>query len=430
VCRYDDIVEMLLDAGANPLALDLINSRTCLHYAAIGGRASCVELLTGDDVLVDARGGGKVILRDYIVQDLQVSQAKYIDQRSFGGLTALHFAAVSGSVETVQMLLRRGAATMVKTDGDAFIGEEYLNPGSSPLHIAVLVSNIGIAHALLQAHAELMSAAGPLTEAGRRAWEGHSRTDIRSIRNCHRRLPYHLARERGRRNLMRLVDPRISIDAALDSVRDAQQGLGAKRLSSICAQLIQKSLLSWLDTFEQEMSRKKSTAEESVPRVATHWRHATADTLLFVDTSSDSVDLDVQDDTLGRTMIRVHSENCLSKIPSYRNLRKKIHTPMNDLCLSADDQYLMKNDSLEDCCDGKDLESSENSICEAPQDTYQSGTESRECGVCLDALVQVNFHQCGHELCVPCARNLTAQDKKPPLCPFCRQQVVGFSPSH
>ncbi|WPT13214.1 Putative E3 ubiquitin-protein ligase XBOS32 [Picochlorum sp. SENEW3] len=430
---YDDIVEMLFDAGADPLALDLINSRTCLHYAAIAGRAACVDLLTRDDMLVDAKGGHKVVLRDYIVQDLQVSQAKYIDQRAFGGLTALHFATVSGNVETVQVLLRRGAATMVKTDGDAFIGEEYLNPGSSPLHIAVLVNNMSIAHALLQAHAELMSAAGPMTEAGRRAWEGHSRTDIRSIRNCHRRLSYHLARERGRRNLMRLVDPRVSIDTALDTVRDAQQGLGAKRLSSICAHVIQQSMLAWLDEFEQEVSKKKSTTEDSVPRVATHWRHATADTLMFAGTSpssADSADVDIQEDTPGRGIIRVHSENCLSKIPSYRNLRKKLHTPMNDPSLSFDDPCMMKNDSVEDCCDGKDLESSENSTCEALDSIYQSRTDSRECGVCLDALVQVNFHQCGHELCITCARNLTAQDKKPPLCPFCRQQIVGFSPSH
>jgi hypothetical protein len=102
---------------------------------------------------------------------------------------------------------------------------------------------------------------------------------------------------------------------------------------------------------------------------------------------------------------------------------------MNDPSLSFDDPCMMKNDSVEDCCDGKDLESSENSTCEALDSTYQSRTDTRECGVCLDALVQVNFHQCGHELCITCARNLTAQDKKPPLCPFCRQQIVGFSPS-
>lgn len=120
-------------------------------------------------------------------------------QRAFGGLTALHFAAVTGCLEAVQALLRAGASIMVKSggcwgrwrrdemgpcpagrdgtilalaatcsypcikralcactccpaaaDGEAYIGEDHLVPGSSPLHVAVIVQSVSIVHAILQ----------------------------------------------------------------------------------------------------------------------------------------------------------------------------------------------------------------------------------------------------------------------------------------
>ncbi len=40
-----------------------------------------------------------------------------VHQRAFGGLTALHFAAVTGCLEAVQALLRAGASIMVKSGG-------------------------------------------------------------------------------------------------------------------------------------------------------------------------------------------------------------------------------------------------------------------------------------------------------------------------
>ncbi len=40
-----------------------------------------------------------------------------------------------------------------------------------------------------------------------------------AVRNSFRKLPFHLARERGLQQLMSLVDPRIPIDVALDAAR-------------------------------------------------------------------------------------------------------------------------------------------------------------------------------------------------------------------
>jgi hypothetical protein len=56
----------------------------------------------------------------------------------------------------------------------------------------------------------------------------------------------------------------------------------------------------------------------------------------------------------------------------------------------------------------------------------EADSEDLECGVCLDAAVEVAFAACQHKLCLACARHLTQQNKKPPHCPFCRRLVVGF----
>ena len=139
---------------------------------------------------------------------MQVSSCRYVDQRAFGGLTALHFAAVTGSLEAAQALLRAGASLLVKTgegarergqrrqhmclaqaqhaqriaalpgvractsssplcnhppplcavDGEAYIGDEYLVPGSTPLHVAVMVASAPVAHAILQVRAAAAAA--------------------------------------------------------------------------------------------------------------------------------------------------------------------------------------------------------------------------------------------------------------------------------
>lgn len=131
------VAAYLLREGADPLASDFVHSRTCLHYAAVGGHADCLRLLCSDAAMVPCPEGARP-LRDVIVSDLQVGAAsqtgqpgshlggragsaaqclllewrlldrasspllnaqvqacRFIDQRAFGGLTALHFAVVS-----------------------------------------------------------------------------------------------------------------------------------------------------------------------------------------------------------------------------------------------------------------------------------------------------------------------------------------------
>ena len=268
---HTEVTAYLLAQGADPLIVDMMHARTPLHFAAIGGHAGCVKVLCADATTVVIDGHPRP-LRDVITHDLSVQSAKFIDQRSIGGLTALHFAAVSGDLDTMQALLRAGASIMVKTDSEAFIGQEYLTPGSTPLHISVIVGSLPLAHALLQAHADMMTVAGggQRDERRRRPWEGHSRSDIRSMRNASRKLPYHLARDRGWTQMMHLVDPRVPADAALDAARDTDHGIGPKNLATICSIVLQQSLLQWLDqrATEIEVEREDEQRREAAEAAA------------------------------------------------------------------------------------------------------------------------------------------------------------------
>ncbi|BDA44275.1 probable E3 ubiquitin-protein ligase XBOS33 at N-terminal half [Coccomyxa sp. Obi] len=50
-----------------------------------------------------------------------------------------------------------------------------------------------------------------------------------------------------------------------------------------------------------------------------------------------------------------------------------------------------------------------------------------DCGICLEAELDVAINGCSHKLCVDCAIRLCEINKKPPLCPFCRHFIDGFN---
>lgn len=60
--------------------------------------------------------------------------------------------------------------------------------------------------------------------AGRRGWEQDGRIDLRSVANSLRQLPYHVAWQRGFRQAAQVLNPTIAIDAALENVRELDQG--------------------------------------------------------------------------------------------------------------------------------------------------------------------------------------------------------------
>lgn len=76
---------------------------------------------------------------------------------------------------------------------------------------------------MVQAHADAMGTLGS-TRGQRRAWEGDGRIDLRSVANCNRQLPYHVAWQRGFRQAAGILNPTVAIDNALETVRELDQG--------------------------------------------------------------------------------------------------------------------------------------------------------------------------------------------------------------
>uniref|UniRef100_A0A383VQS5 RING-type domain-containing protein n=1 Tax=Tetradesmus obliquus TaxID=3088 RepID=A0A383VQS5_TETOB len=56
-------------------------------------------------------------------------------------------------------------------------------------------------------------------------------------------------------------------------------------------------------------------------------------------------------------------------------------------------------------------------------------TEGEVCAVCADKLPDVALAGCGHSLCFDCTRTIVGEGvgSRPPLCPFCRRAITGFS---
>lgn len=75
---------------------------------------------------------------------------RYIDSRAENGLTALHLAAVTGSLTCVQALLAAGADMMMQTIDQGINSIFSLTAGSTVLHAAVESSSVSIVQVLLQ----------------------------------------------------------------------------------------------------------------------------------------------------------------------------------------------------------------------------------------------------------------------------------------
>ena len=74
-----------------------------------------------------------------------------------------------------------------------------------------------------QAHADALGSWGD-NGAARRAWEGDGRIDLRSVTNCLRQLPYHVAWQKGFRQAAGVLNPTVPIDSALETCRELGEG--------------------------------------------------------------------------------------------------------------------------------------------------------------------------------------------------------------
>ena len=77
----------------------------------------------------------------------------------------------------------------------------------------------------MQAHADALGSWGDNGAASRRAWEGDGRIDLRSVTNCLRQLPYHVAWQKGFRQAAGVLNPTVPIDTALETCRELGEGI-------------------------------------------------------------------------------------------------------------------------------------------------------------------------------------------------------------
>ncbi len=93
-----------------------------------------------------------VLLKKLCLINASVFIFRYIDSRAENGLTALHLAAVNGSLECVRLLLDGGASMMVRTVDLDVVSDVAAPAGSTPLHVAAMTGHVAILQAMLQVH--------------------------------------------------------------------------------------------------------------------------------------------------------------------------------------------------------------------------------------------------------------------------------------
>jgi hypothetical protein len=119
VCKSEEVVDLLLQAGVDPTVVDDLG-RTAVHCLAERGRTAAMFSVAASSWVA------------------RVSHpALFVDLPDAQGRTALHWAALRGELECVQRLLHLGASRAVK-DSD----------GSSPLDLATLPSIIHLLRSL------------------------------------------------------------------------------------------------------------------------------------------------------------------------------------------------------------------------------------------------------------------------------------------
>jgi ankyrin repeat protein len=105
-------VRALLEAGADPTRADPMRGQTALMWAAAGGHHAAVEALVAKGAAVHARSRTRplVVMVDRGPSRSVKTSGQDAQRLTAGGLTPLLFAALSGDVPTLDVLLAHGAS--------------------------------------------------------------------------------------------------------------------------------------------------------------------------------------------------------------------------------------------------------------------------------------------------------------------------------
>jgi ankyrin repeat protein len=153
-----DVVQMLIDSGADSSLCDGTSSTTALMLAAAAGHCECASailksrnsaaLVTMVDcegrspLLYAARRGHTKVLR-LLLDALPVERMYDADVADETGLTPLMAAAATGQLSALELLLQSGRASILATD----------STGATALHAAAWGGHLDAVYALLHAGA-------------------------------------------------------------------------------------------------------------------------------------------------------------------------------------------------------------------------------------------------------------------------------------
>ncbi|KAE9182736.1 hypothetical protein PF004_g24156 [Phytophthora fragariae] len=210
------ILQWLVDEGTNVNERDTCG-RTALHYAAIGGHLSFVQLLVDKGAQVDERGWSRTALHYAalkghlsVVQWL-VDRGAQVDEKCWVGRTALHLAAEGGHLSVVQSLVDKGALV---DDKDVH--------SKSPLHLAARGGHLSVVQWLVDKGAKVDGRVYRVVTALHHAAEGGHLSVVKWLvdkgaqmdgKGVHNKTPLHLAAEGGHLSVVQwLVDKGARVD--------------------------------------------------------------------------------------------------------------------------------------------------------------------------------------------------------------------------
>jgi len=209
---HPDVTKLLLlKARSDPWLSDDNQAFNPLHHAAHGGHASCITTL----------------LTTIPPAALMHGNRRYIDSRSYAGLTALHLAAGGAHELALGTLLQHGADMNLRTTGETVLGGKEIPCKSTALHILAAVGDDCCTLILLKHYVTQISGGALIS-------------DPRCIKNDNGQMPFAVARTMGREGLSDLLHPHTDLRALF--LPSDLQSFGPLSLSQLAAAVVQQTL--------------------------------------------------------------------------------------------------------------------------------------------------------------------------------------------
>lgn len=180
-CRFGrwEAVQSLIIYKADIEKYDLLSGRMAIHYAAASGHVQCLRLL----------------LADYLPSSFEEpfpsrELIEIVNAQADSGVTALHFAALNGHTECLILLLDLGARVGALTGQEGIQEWDDIGSASTPLHYAACSGSLACCQILLSRGADrnFKNDNGWTSQYVARFWKRHAVEELLSP-DCVLELP-------------------------------------------------------------------------------------------------------------------------------------------------------------------------------------------------------------------------------------------------